>query len=196
MNNRRKLLLALGAGMVSVVGRVPAAAHDPGGDHLQRQPGRRRLRGRHRERTASEDAARKLGIRTLHYPVRSGPELDAALIEARTAGAEGVVAFPDGVTYPNRSAIAEFSMRYKLPVVAGWASFVEAGCLLSYGPNQHASYARAAFFVDRIINGRSPADLPIELPSVVELAVNRKTARALDIRIPASILARADRMIE
>jgi len=152
--------------------------------------------GQHRERAASEEAAKKLAIRILYYPVRNRAELEAALIAAKAADAEGIVAFPDGVTYPNRDAIAEFSVRNRLPVVAGWASFVEAGCLLSYGPNQHASYARAAHFVDRIIKGMNPADLPVELPSVVELAVNRKTAKALDIRIPNSILVRADRVIE
>ena len=62
----------------------------------------------------------------------------------------------------------------------------QTGCLLSYGPNQHASHARAAHFVDRIIKGMNPADLPVELPGVVELAVNRKTAKALDIKIPNS----------
>ena len=152
--------------------------------------------GQHRERAASEEAAGKLGIRILYYPVRNKAELDAALVAAKAAEAEGIVVFPDGVTYPNRSAIAEFSVRNRLPVVAGWASFVEAGCLLSYGPNLQASYARAAYFVDRILKGATPADMPVELPSIVELAVNRKTARALDIRIPATILARADRVIE
>jgi len=152
--------------------------------------------GQHRERAASEEAAKKLSIRMLFYPVRNRAELDAALIAAKAADAEGIVAFPDGVTYPNRNAIAEFSVRNRLPVVAGWASFVEAGCLLSYGPNQHASYARAAYFVDRIIRGANPADLPVELPSVVELVVNRKSANALDIKIPNSILVRADKVIE
>jgi putative ABC transport system substrate-binding protein len=152
--------------------------------------------GQHRERAASEEAAQKLAIRVLYYPARNKAELDAALIAAKAAEAEGIVVFPDGVTSPSRGAIAEFSVRNRLPVVAGWASFVEAGCLISYGPNQQASYARAAYFVDRIIKGKNPADLPVELPSVVELAVNRKTAKALDIKIPNSILVRADRVIE
>ena len=152
--------------------------------------------GQHRERAASEEEAKKLAIRILYYPVRNRAELDAALLAGKAAGAEGIVAFPDGVTYPNRKAIAEFAVQNRLPVVAGWASFVEAGCLLSYGPNQRATYARAAYFVDRIIKGTSPADLPVELPSIVELTVNWKTAKALDIRIPNSILARADKVIE
>lgn len=152
--------------------------------------------GEHRERAASEAAAGNLAVRVLYYPVRNEAELNAALVAAKAAGAEAIVAFPDGVTFPNRSAIAEFSVRNRLPVVAGWASFVEAGCLLSYGPNQRASYARVAYFVDRIIKGANPADLPIELPSVVELAVNLKTAKTLGITIPQSIRLRADRVIE
>lgn len=152
--------------------------------------------GQHRERTASEAAAEKLAIRVLYYPVRNEAELSAALVAAKASGAEAIVAFPDGVTIPNRSAIAEFSVRNRMPVVAGWASFVEAGCLLSYGPNQRSSYARAAYFVDRILKGANPADLPIELPSVVEMAVNLKTAAALGITIPQSIRLRADRVIE
>ncbi len=152
--------------------------------------------GEHRERAASEAAAQKLDIRVLYYPVRNKAELDAALVVAKAAGAQAIVLFPDAVTVPNRNAIAEFSVRNRLPAVAGWASFVEAGCLLSYGPNQHASYARATYFVDRLIKGANPADLPIELPSVVELAVNMKTAKALGLTIPQSILVRADRVIE
>lgn len=152
--------------------------------------------GQHRERAASEAAAEKLAVRVLYYPVRNAAELNAALTAAKAAGAEAIVAFPDGVTSPNRSAIAEFSMRNRLPAVAGWASFVDAGCLLSYGPNQRASYARAAYFVDRIIKGANPADLPVELPSVVELAVNLKTAKAIGLTIPQSILFRADKVIE
>ena len=152
--------------------------------------------GEHRERAASEAAAQKLDIRVLYYPVRNRAELDAALVAAKAAGAEAIVAFPDGVTNPNRSAIVEFSLRNRIPAVAGWASFVEAGCLLSYGPNQRASYARVAYFVDRIIKGANPGDLPIELPSVVELAVNLKTAKALGMTIPQSVLVRADRVIE
>ena len=152
--------------------------------------------GQNGERAASEAAAQKLDIRVLYYPVRNRAELDAALVVAKAAGAEAIVAFPDGVTVPNVSAIAEFSVHNRIPAVAGWASFVEAGCLLSYGPNQRASYGRAAYFVDRIIKGANPADLPIELPSVVELAVNMKTAKTLGIKIPQSVLVRADRVIE
>jgi ABC-type uncharacterized transport system substrate-binding protein len=152
--------------------------------------------GEHRERAASEAAARKLDVRVLYYPVVNRAELDAALVAAKTAGAEAIVAFPDSVTVPNRGAIAEFQLRNRVLVIGGWASFVEAGCLLSYGPNQRASYRRAAYFVDRIIKGAKAADLPIELPSVVELAVNLKTAKALGIKIPQSVLVRADRVIE
>ena len=83
-----------------------------------------------------------------------------------------------------------------MPVVAGWALFVEAGCLISYGPNQRLTYARAAYFVDRIIKGAHPADLPIELPTVIELAINRKSAAALAVSIPQSILLRADSVVE
>lgn len=152
--------------------------------------------GEHRERAASEAAAKIIGLRVLYYPVGNEAELSTTLSAAKAAGAEGIVAFPDGVTAPNRSAIADFSIRNRIPVVAGWASFVEAGCLLSYGPNLRSAYARAAYFVDRIIKGAKPADLPIELPTVVELAVNRKTARSLGIDIPNSILVRADKVIE
>jgi ABC-type uncharacterized transport system substrate-binding protein len=151
--------------------------------------------GQHRERNASEEAAGRLGLQVLYHPTRNAAELDAALHAAKAAGAEAIVAFPDAVTAANAANIAAFSIHNRIPVVAGWASFVEAGCMLSYGPNQHASYARAAYFVDRILRGANPADLPIELPSVVELAVNRKSARALGVTIPQSILVRADRVV-
>ena len=151
--------------------------------------------GEHRERAASEAAAKVLGVRVLYYPVRNDTELHAALDTAKLAGADGIVAFPDGVTGPNRAAISNFSLQNRIPVVAGWASFVEAGCLLSYGPNLRSAYGRAAYFVDRIIKGAKPAELPIEFPTIVELAVNQKTAKALSVRIPNSILVRADRLI-
>ena len=152
--------------------------------------------GEHRERAASEAAAKVLGVRVLYYPVRNDTELNAALGAAKLAGAEGIVAFPDGVTNSNRRAIADFSLHNRIPVAAGWASFVEAGCLLSYGPNLRTAYGRAAYFVDRIIKGAKPAELPIEFPTIVELAVNQKTAKALGIKIPNTILVRTDRMIE
>ena len=104
--------------------------------------------------------------------------------------------FPDAITVRNRERIASFSATHRIPVVAGWAQFVESGNLMSYGPNLRDSYRRLATYVDKILKGAKPADLPVELPTTVELAINMKTAKALGIKIPNSILVRADKVIE
>ena len=87
-------------------------------------------------------------------------------------------------------------MKRKLPAISGWAQFAEGGNVLSYGPNLADASRRLAFYVDRILKGAKPGDLPVELPTRVELVVNLKTARAIGIDVPPSVLVRADRVIE
>ena len=94
-----------------------------------------------------------------------------------------------------RAAIGRFSLEHRIPSISGWATIAESGSLLTYGPVLQESYRRLAYFVDRILRGAKPADLPIELPATVELVVNLKTAQALGITIPPGVLLRADRVI-
>ena len=152
--------------------------------------------GVHRERDASVAAAQKLGLSVAYYPVKDQPELDAALAAARAAGTDALVMFPDGVTNTGRERIAAFALQHKLPTVSGWDVYAIAGGLLTYGPSMRASYRHLASYVDRVLKGADPATMPIELPTIFELVVNLKTARALGVKVPGSVMLRADRVIE
>ena len=147
------------------------------------------------ERDASMTAARQLDLSAVFYPVNNAQELEAGLIAAQAAGADALVIFPDHVTFPGRERIAAFALKHGLPAVSGWDAYAIAGGLVSYGPNMRAAWRRVASHVDRILKGADPATLPVELPTIVELVVNLKTARALGVKIPQSVLFRADRVI-
>lgn len=151
----------------------------------------------HLERDAAMAAARTLGLSATYFPVKNPrEELDAALAAARATGAEALVMFPDLVTFQGREQIAAFALQHKLPTVSGWESFAVAGHLVTYGPNLRASWVRLAGHVDRVLKGADPGSLPVELPTIIELIVNRKTASALGLKIPQSVLLRADRVID
>jgi putative ABC transport system substrate-binding protein len=104
--------------------------------------------------------------------------------------------FPDGLIMRSRERIAEFAIRHRMPMSSGWPEFAEGGNLMSYGPNLRDGYRRLATYVDKIVKGANPADLPVEQPTTFELVVNMKTAKTLGIKIPQSVLLRADRGIE
>jgi putative ABC transport system substrate-binding protein len=96
----------------------------------------------------------------------------------------------------HRQAIATFAKDANLPSIFGWKPFVEAGGLLSYGPNLREAFARLAFYADRILKGDKASDLPVEQPSKLELILNVRTAKAIDIKLPQTLLFRADEVIE
>ena len=152
--------------------------------------------GEHRERDVSLKAAARLGITISYHPARNFEEYDGALAAARGAGVEALLLFPDTVTNNRAAPTAVFALQYKLPTVAGWDNYAEDGQLISYGPSLRVTWARLAYFVDRILKGADPGTLPVELPTIVEMVVNLKTARALGLKIPQSVQLRADRMIE
>ena len=152
--------------------------------------------GEQLEREVAESQARQLGIEISYFPTRNRAELDRAL-EGVTAGApQALVLFSDAFVVENRQHILDFAMRLRLPVVSGWAVMAESGALCTYGPRLLESYRRTAYFVDRILKGAKPAELPIERPTVLELVVNLKSAKTLGITIPPIVLARADKVIE
>jgi putative ABC transport system substrate-binding protein len=152
--------------------------------------------GEQAELRASQAAAKALGLTLEHFPVRTEPELEQAFAAIPRARSEAVVVFPDALTLRTRERIARFGVERRMPVISGWAQFAESGCLLTYGPNLRVSYRRLATYVDRILKGAKPAELPVELPTTVELVVNMKTAKALGFTIPPAVLARADQIIE
>jgi putative ABC transport system substrate-binding protein len=112
------------------------------------------------------------------------------------SSSEAVVMFPVQNVIRNRERIAAWAVKNRLPVISGWAQFAEGGNLMSYGPNLRESSRRLAVYVDRILKGAKPADIPVELPTRVELVVNLKAAKALGVTVPRTVMLRADQVIE
>ena len=150
-------------------------------------------------RTATRDtfdAIRSLGLETDQIEVRSPDDLEAAFRAAKLAGADAVVLIGDQLFFTARRRMAELALQHRLPSIAEGKEFVEAGALMSYAPNLSALARRAAVYVDKILKGAKPGDLPIEQPTTFVFVINMKTARALDLTISPSMLARADEVIE
>jgi putative ABC transport system substrate-binding protein len=124
-------------------------------------------------------------------------ELDGALVRLSKEGVEGLIVSPSiGLFASERERIVKFALTQRWPVVAGPSGFADAGALLSYSGNAAAQYRRAAYYVDRILKGAKPGDLPIEQPMTFELVVNMKTATLLGLKMPPEIMVRAERVIE
>jgi putative ABC transport system substrate-binding protein len=151
--------------------------------------------GEHKELAAARDAARQLGLEVRYFPASTAAALDAALADIARGRDDAILAFADGFTLGFAGRFAAFSLEHRIPVVGGWAQFARQGNLMIYGPVFADVYRRLAFFVDRVRKGANPGDLPVELPTKVELIVNARTAKSLGIAIPASVLARADEVI-
>jgi len=147
---------------------------------------------------ASQAAAQQLGLKLQPVPIRAAADLERAFAAMNQGGAEAIVVFSDTlVNIPtNAKAIAQYALQRRVPSVSAWPSFVEAGNLLSYGPHEREFYRRVASYVDRILRGSKPADLPIELPTRFELTVNRTTAKAIGLALPQTLLLRADRVLQ
>jgi len=143
----------------------------------------------------SLDAAVRAGIEAIYRPADRAADIDAAYESFAQWNADAVMAFADGVTLANAARLAELSSRHRLPTGSGWAEFPLAGNLFSYGPNRDEAYAQLASYVDRILKGARPGDLPVERFATNELVVNRQAARELGIRIPPALLARANQFI-
>jgi putative tryptophan/tyrosine transport system substrate-binding protein len=145
---------------------------------------------------ALDEAGRALGIQIQRVEFRNVGELDGAFRSAATAGATAVLVQDDPHALAGRIQIAEFALRKRLPAVAGVPEYAEAGGLIAYGPNRIDLYRRAATFVDKILKGAKPGDLPIEQPTKYDLIINLKTAKAIGLTIPQPMLQRADRVIQ
>ena len=152
--------------------------------------------GEQSEWRAWEDAARALGVSLHLFELKNAADVDQALTTVASGNIDAIHAFPDGVTRESRVRIAEFALTRHLPSIFGWKEYVEAGGLMSYGPILEESWHRIAAFVDKILKGARPADLPVEQPTRFELIVNLKTAKALGLTVPQLILGRADEVIE
>jgi ABC-type uncharacterized transport system substrate-binding protein len=148
------------------------------------------------ELQATEAAARTLGV-ALHPLEGLRPDdLGRLFAEAARGRADALIVFAHAFAFQNRGRILELAAQQRLPTMYGWREFVDAGGLMSYGPNVQAVVRRAAHYVDRILKGAKPGDLPIEQPTKFELVINLKTAKALGLTIPQSVLLRADEVIQ
>ena len=148
------------------------------------------------ELEAASSAAKKLGLDHRYWGVNTAPELDAALESLAQWKADAMLVFAGAIStaYPDR--IAAFAVRSRIPAFSSWAEFAEKGNVMTYGPILKECYARLASFVDRILKGAKPADLPVERPTKFELVINMKAAKALGMVVAQSTLLRADRLIE
>lgn len=144
-----------------------------------------------------ETAARKLALQ-IQPPVQvlARDGVEGAFATMKQQRADAVLVVSGGPTFEYYQAVADTAVRNRLPTVAALKAFTAAGGLLSYGPDLPAIYRRAASYVDRILKGTPPGELPIELPTKYELAINLKTAKALGLTIPQSLLLRADEVIQ
>ena len=143
-----------------------------------------------------QSAARTLNVKLDLLDAGNRTKLDRAFAAIGASGARGIIATPDPFFNVNRARLIQFAARTRLPAVYYSSFYAEAGGLMAYGSSLEDSYRRAATYVDKILKGAKPGDLPIEQPTKFELVINLKTAKALGITIPQSVLLRADRVIE
>jgi putative ABC transport system substrate-binding protein len=141
-------------------------------------------------------AAQSMGRQTLSVPVRSAVEIESAIATLGRGSAVGLMVMPDSFTFAHRDLVTREVARYRLPAVYPFPGFAASGGLISYGVNVAEQYRGAASYIDRILRGAKPGDLPVQRPSKYELVINLKAAKALGITVPAAFLAHADEIIE
>jgi putative tryptophan/tyrosine transport system substrate-binding protein len=145
---------------------------------------------------AIQAAAEALGLKLQSLNVRNGADLDVAFEAALKQRAQALINLPEAVFTMNRKRITEFATKNKLPAMCSDPQAVAGGCLMSYGPNQLDLYRRGATYVEKILKGAKPADLPVEQPTKFEFVINLKTAKQIGLTIPQKVLIRADKVIK
>jgi putative ABC transport system substrate-binding protein len=141
-------------------------------------------------------AARSLGVGAIAMPVSNSSGLESAIAGQARDLKGGLIVMPDSFTTAHSSEIISLADRYRVPAIYPYRFFAELGGLLSYGIDQLDNFRRAATYVDRILKGARPSELPVQVPVKFELVINLKTAKALGLTIPPLLLARADAVIE
>jgi len=141
-------------------------------------------------------AARAVSVEIQSVEVRSPDDFSAAFAAVSSSRVHALLAFGNPINFRGRQLISDFALRNRLPSIYDERLFVDAGGLMSYAPSFIDSFRRAATYVDKILKGTKPADLPVEQPTKFELVINLKTAKALGLTIPPSVLGRADQIIE
>jgi putative ABC transport system substrate-binding protein len=151
---------------------------------------------RQRQVEEAQDAAPKIGVQLQILEVRSLGELDNAFAMMARERVGAVLIEASSMLAANRSRVADLAVKHRLPTMGWFDGMVDAGILMSYNPSITEQYRRAAYFVDRILKGAKPADLPVEQPTRFDLTINLRTAKALGLTIPPSVVLRADRVVE
>jgi ABC-type uncharacterized transport system substrate-binding protein len=191
------LIIALGLARLRAGGQAPGAPEAGGASGVAcGRPANPAHPGEQRELGETERTARAVGVKVQYHQVRTTAHFHAAFDAVVRDGANALLVFPDGVTMAHRRQMAEFAAKHRLPSVFGWREYVEAGGLMAYGPNRVETARQLAVYVDKILKGRKPAELPVEQLTKFELVVNMRTAKTLGLTIPPSLLLRADQVIE
>jgi putative tryptophan/tyrosine transport system substrate-binding protein len=145
----------------------------------------------------TEEAAKSLGLQLQAWEVRSPQEIDGAFVSMSKAGLSGLVVFSDPVLLErNRASIITLARKYRIPTVYPWRNYVEEGGLASYSANLLHMHRRAATYVDKILKGAKPGELPVEQPTKFELVINLIAAKQIGLGVPQSVLSRADKVIK
>jgi len=144
----------------------------------------------------AEEATRRLGIELHPFEVRGNADFDRAFAGAATAGVDSLFVISSRLIVRNIDLIVRYADANRLPLAGGWGAWAQQGALLSYGPNVDEMVRRAAGYIDRIVKGAKPQDLPVQQPTTFELVLNRRTATRLGLTLPPSLLSRADVVIE
>jgi putative ABC transport system substrate-binding protein len=166
-------------------------------------PGMRRLAvisspnhpGDTKELSVTRDAGKRYQLEVSHHLLQAESDVGAVLRGVAEARPDAVVVHPNSGMMRHVPTFARFSVERRMPMISAWAEFAEGGNLFSYGPRIEEGYRRLAYFVDRVLRGTAPAELPVELPRSVEFVINLDTAKALGLSLPEKLLVRADRMI-
>ena len=143
----------------------------------------------------AEPVAKALGVKLQSLEVRDADDLDGAFEAAKKGRVQAFLVAPNPVINNQRARIVEFAAKNRLPAMYPNSDFIAVGGLMSYAPNFADLYRRAATYVDKILKGAKPADLPVEQPTKFEFVINLKTAKQIGLTIPPNVLARADKVI-
>ena len=144
----------------------------------------------------TRSAAQSLGFQVRQIELRSAADLDAAFADIIHDRPDALLLVTDPMVFANREKIVQFTIEHKLPAIFEYKAFADMGGLMSYGASMQEQWKRAAYYADRILKGAKPADMPVELPTKVELVVNGKTAKAFGVAIPQTLMVRADEVIQ
>ncbi|MBL8701707.1 MAG: ABC transporter substrate-binding protein [Alphaproteobacteria bacterium] len=152
--------------------------------------------GERNERRLTVEAAQTLGLEIVYQRIDNAADVDAALAAVEREGCDALTAFPEALTSDVARELADFAVTRRMASIFGWRNFCVAGGMMSYGPSLADTNLRIGYFVDRIVKGASPADLPAELPRTIEFVINQRTAKRLGLEIPHVLVMRADELIE